>query len=418
MYRRPEHVGHARGDEEHAQVRIAPGADDRTADGSRNRPGRDGHDHQPGHLVGVLRNGLGGHGVERGEDARHGEAQHSHGGVDGGLVAHEQQRRAQRQRPGHVPGQVFHVGDLHQHPRADQCTDDAAGVEARGGEDRRGIVDQPHRQEADAHVGGDKARHAQRREQHGTVFQQAEAVGESRGAFSLRRFRHRSQLQPETPDHRKARIDRQQEPPRTRRGDQPRDDRSQQQERSVAEYLTHGEVAGHPLAGNDGRQQGVDGHLDRRVADAQQTEAREIPPQSAVRAGGIGRHQPRDGEAVAQKRRGLAAPAVHQRRDRSREHQKPEENHRRQEAHGGLLSGREFGGDAARDRGHHVAETHDEEARKHGSEQSFVYFVYAHPRRNFGFQIFQSYIFFRKKRVSGGDYFTIAPLRHAADTIQ
>ena len=51
------------------------------------------------------------------------------------------------------------------------------------------------------------------------------------------------------------------------------------------------------------------------------------------------RHQPRDGEAVAQKRRGLAAPAVHQRRDRSREHQKPEENHRRQEAHGGLLSG-------------------------------------------------------------------------------
>ena len=71
-----------------------------------------------------------------------------------------------------------------------------------------------------------------------------------------------------------------------------------------------------------------------------------------------------------------------------------------------------------RDRGHHVAETHDEEARKHGSEQSFVYFVYAHPRRNFGFQIFQSYIFFRKKRVSGGDYFTIAPLRRAADTIQ
>ena len=86
------------------------------------------------------------------------------------------------------------------------------------------------------------------------------------------------------------------------------------------------------------------------------------------------------------------------------------ENHRRQEAHGSLPVGREFGGDAARDRGHHVAETHDEEARKHGSEQSFVYFVYAHPRRNFGFQIFQSYVFFLKKRFRDTDYFPIAYL--------
>lgn len=238
------------------------------------------------------------------------------------------------------------------------------------------------------------------------------------GAPRLCGLRNRGQLKPDAPGDREGRIDRQQEPPRTRRGDQPRDDGRQQQQRGVAEDLPDGEVAGHPLAGNDGRQQGVDGHLDRRIADAQQAEAREIPPQGTVRAGGIGKHQPRDGEAVAQKRRGLAAPAVHQRRDRDREHQKPEENHRRQEAHGGLLSGRELGGDAARDRGHHVAETHDEEARKHGSEQSFVYFVYAHPRRNFGFQIFQSYIIFRKKRASGGDYFTIASLRRAINTFQ
>ncbi len=85
------------------------------------------------------------------------------------------------------------------------------------------------------------------------------------------------------PDHRKARIDRQQEPPRTRRGDQPRDDRSQQQERSVTEYLTDGQVTGHPLAGNDGRQQRVDGHLNRRVADAQQAETDESTTPGRIR---------------------------------------------------------------------------------------------------------------------------------------
>ena len=387
-------------------MRVARSADDRTADRPRDGSGGDGHDHQPGHSVGILRNGFGGDGIERSEDARHGEPQQAHGGIDGRFVAHEQQRDAQRQRPGHVPAQVLHVGDLHQHPGPDKRTDDAAGVEPRGREDRRRVVDQPHREKTDAHIGGDERGHAQRREQHGPVFQQAEAVGQPGGTLRLRRLGNRRQLQPDAPDDRKARIDRQQKPPRPCQGHQSRDDGRQQEQRSVAENLPHGEVAGHPLAGNDGRQQRVDGHLDRRIADTQQPEAGEIPAQGAVRACGIGNHEARDREAVAQERRSLAPPTVHQRSDRSRKHQKPEENHRRQEAHGSLLSGRELGGDAARDRGHHVAESHDEKARKHGPEQSFIYFVYAHPRRNFLFQIFQSYIFFRKNRVSGGYYFT------------
>ena len=391
-------------------MRVAREADDRAADGSRDGSGGDGHDHQPGHLVGLSGHGLGGHGVKRGEDARHAEAQQTDGGIDRRLVAHEQQRRAQRQRPGHVPGEVFHVGDAHQHPGADDRADDAAGVESRGGEDRRGVVDQPHREEPDAHVGGDEAGHAERREQHGAVFQQPEAVGQRRRASRLHGFRQRGQLQPDAARDGQSGVDRQQKPPRTRQRDQPGDDRGQQQERGVAEYLPDGQVTGHPLAGNDGRQQRVDGHLNRRVADAQQAEAREIPPQGAVGARGEGHHQPRDREAVADERRGLAPPAVHQRGDRGREHQEPEENHRRQEAHGSLPVGRKFGGDAARDRRHHVAEPHDEKARKHGTEQLSIDFVYAHPRRNFGFQIFQSYVFFLKKRFRDTDYFPIAYL--------
>ena len=80
------------------------------------------------------------------------------------IVAQEEERHAQHKCEGHVPAEVFRIRDPDQRPCPDERADDPAGVEARGGEDRRGVVDEPYREVADAHIAGDEAGDAQRRD--------------------------------------------------------------------------------------------------------------------------------------------------------------------------------------------------------------------------------------------------------------
>ena len=225
-------------------------------------------------------------------------------------------------------------------------------------------------------------------------------------------FGHGGKLQPDAAQHGEPGIDRQQQTPRTRERHERRDDRSQQQQRGVAENLPHGQVARHPLARHDGRQQGVDRHLERRIADTEQPEAGEVPAQCAALACEEGHQQAGDREGIADHRHGLAADAVHQCRQGGRQDEEPKEHHRRQETHGRLLRCGKFGGDTPRDRSHDIAEPHDKEAHKHGPENTFIYFVDTHRRRFFIHTIFQSYVFFDKFPALGPHYFTI---RHHCD---
>ena len=218
-------------------------------------------------------------------------------------------------------------------------------------------------------------------------------------------LRDGGQLQPHAADDRQKGVDRQQQPPRARPGHESRDERRQKQQRRVAEDLPDGQIARHPLAGNDRRQQRVHGHLHTRIADAQQPESGEIPPQRAVGAGGIGDHHPDAGESVSEQRGGLAAPTVHERGDGRRQHQEPQEDHRRQEADRTLLSGGEIRGDTPRDRGHQIAETHDEEARQDGSEEFSGSRILSHPSK-FAFFRFFKVTFFSAKTVSSVQIFS------------
>ena len=387
-------------------------ADDRPAYGPRDGPGGNRHNHQPRDPVGLFGYGFGRHGIEGGEDAGHGEAHQPDGRINRSLVAYEKQHYAEHQRPGHIPAQVFHVRKAHQHPGSDQRTDDAAGIETRSGEDRIGVVDQPYREEPDPDVPGDETRHTQRTQQDGPVPQQPETIGHPRRMPAAFGFGHGGKLQPDAAQHGEPGIDRQQQTPRTRERHERRDDGRQQQQRGVAENLSHGQVARHPLARHDGRQQGVDRHLERRIADAEQPEAGEVPAQCAALACEEGHQQAGDREGIADHRHGLAADAVHQCRQGGRQDEEPKEHHRRQETHGRLLRCGKFGGDTPRDRSHDIAEPHDKEAHKHGPENTFIYFVDTHRRRFFIHTIFQSYVFFDKFPALGPHYFTI---RHHCD---
>lgn len=97
------------------------------------------------------------------------------------------------------------------------------------------------------------------------------------GTLPAGRIDDRRTLEPDAAEDGQPRIERQQQPPRTGPGRQRRHDGSQQQQRGVAEDLPDGQVAGHPLSGDDRRQQRVDGHLHDRVADAEQSESGEVP---------------------------------------------------------------------------------------------------------------------------------------------
>lgn len=198
------------------------------------------------------------------------------------------------------------------------------------------------------------------------------------GTLPAGRIGDRRTLEPDAAEDGQPRIERQQQPPRTGPGRQRRHDGGQQQQRGIAEDLPDGQVTRHARLGNAGGQQRIDGHLDGRIADAQQAETDKVPHRSASCPGRIGDRQSDDGEGIARQRRSLASDAVHHRGDRQRQHQEPQEDHCRQEADQLLPVGRQFSGDTSRNGGYHVTEPHDEKSRQNGTEQPFVHLVRTH----------------------------------------
>lgn len=62
----------------------------------------------------------------------------------------------------HIPAQVFDIDDTNQHPGTDERTHDAQSVKSGSRKNRIGIVDQPHRNEADTDIRSDETGHAER----------------------------------------------------------------------------------------------------------------------------------------------------------------------------------------------------------------------------------------------------------------
>lgn len=160
------------------------------------------------------------------------------------------------------------------------------------------------------------------------------------GSLPAGRIGDRRTLEPDAAEDGQPRIERQQQPPRTGPGRQRRHDGGQQQQRGIAEDLPDGQVTRHARLGDTGSQQRIDRHLNSRIPDTQQTETDEIPHRSTSCSGCIGNRQSNDGEGIACQSRSLTPNAVHRRSYRQRQHQEPQENHRRQKADQLLLLGR------------------------------------------------------------------------------